>query len=415
MEFNETSWLVTGALTVGLIVQVWLARRHVSFIERHKGQVPGAFAGKITLAAHQKAADYTVAKTGLGMVSLAVNAVVLLLWTFGGGLEALNGFWLSFSGAGIVSGTAFVLSFLLISSIIDVPASLYSTFVIEERYGFNKMTGRLFVIDMVKGLVLAFLLGTPLIMVVLWLMESSGALWWLFVWMVWTGFSLLVMWAYPRFIAPLFNRFQPLDDSVLKERIVTLLERCGFSSNGIFVMDGSKRSGHGNAYFTGFGANKRIVFFDTLIQSLSVDETEAVLAHELGHFKYGHIRRRIVLMSALSLTGLAILGWLLENPAFYFGLGVSEVSSHTGLVLFMLVMPLFTFFISPLFAALSRRDEFEADEYARQQSDGSQLISALVKMYEENASTLTPDPLHSAFYDSHPPASIRIAHLLETG
>ena len=249
---------------------------------------------------------------------------------------------------------------------------------------------------------------------ILWLMEQSGALWWLYVWLVWMGFSLLMMWAYPRFIAPIFNKFEPLEDNELNARITALLEKCGFSSNGIFIMDGSTRSGHGNAYFTGFGSNKRIVFFDTLINSLNADETEAVLAHELGHFKRNHIKKTIALIAAMSLIGLAILGWLIDKSGFYLGLGVSTPSTYMGLLLFMLVIPLFTFFISPLFSAFSRKNEFEADDYARQQSDASALVTALVKMYEENASTLTPDPVHSAFYDSHPPAPIRIARLQGT-
>lgn len=400
-----------GVLFAGVTVQIWLACRHISFIERHKARVPEVFADRIPLHAHQKAANYTVAKTRLNIFGAIAGSVVLLLWTLGGGLEMLNGFWQPMGWSSIVTGTVLILSFMLIGVIIDIPVSIYSTFVIEEKYGFNKTTGKLFVVDMLKGMTLILILGAPLVLVVLWLMKKSGSLWWLYVWVVWSGFSLLMIWAYPKFIAPLFNKFQPLEDNELKQRITTLLERCGFSSNGIFVMDGSKRSGHGNAYFTGFGANKRIVFFDTLVKLLSIDEIEAVLAHELGHFKRNHIRKNIALMSVMSLTGLAILGWLIENPAFYHGLGVSEVSAYMGLLLFMLVVPLFTFFISPLFSAFSRKNEFEADEYARQQSDAACLVSALVKMYEENASTLTPDPLHSVFYDSHPPASARIARL----
>ncbi len=411
MQFNEISGLVIVMLLAGITIQIWLAIRHISHIEQHKGQVPEVFADKIPLRAHRKAAQYTIAKTRLNIFSAIAGATVLLLWTFGGGLEILNGFWQQAGWTNMITGTALILSFMLIGIIIDIPISLYSTFVIEEKYGFNKMTGKLFVTDMIKGMALALILGTPLILVVLWLIEKSGALWWLYVWTVWISFSLILMWVYPLLIAPIFNRFQPLEDQELKKRITTLLERCGFSSDGIFVMDGSKRSGHGNAYFTGFGTHKRIVFYDTLIKTLSIDETEAVLAHELGHFKYNHIRKSIILMSATSLLGLAILGRLIENPALYHGLGVSEVSVHVGLLLFILIVPLFTFFISPLHSAYSRKHEFEADEYAGRQSDAAQLISALVKMYEENASTLTPDPLHSAFYDSHPTASVRIARL----
>ncbi len=413
IEFNIISWLVLAALALGLAVQVWLAMRHISYINKHRESVPAAFAGKIPLDAHQKGADYSMTKTRIGTVGTFIGAALLLLWTFAGGLEWLDQYWRGMGWEPLYTGTALILSFMLIGTLLDIPLSLYSIFVIEERFGFNKMTGKLFIIDMFKGLALALILGTPLIMAVLWLMEKSGSQWWPYVWLVWMGFSLLMMWAYPKFIAPLFNKFQLLEDGDLKDRINSLLKRCGFSSNGIFVMDGSKRSGHGNAYFTGFGANKRIVFFDTLINSLSVDETEAVLAHELGHFKRNHIKKGVALMAAMSLAGLALLGWLIENPAFYTGLGISSSSTYMGLLLFMLVSPLFTFFISPLFSAFSRKNEFEADDYAKQQANASDLVTALVKMYEENASTLTPDPLHSAFYDSHPPAPVRIARLLE--
>ena len=411
MQMNEISWLVLAVLALGLAVQLWLASRHIAYVRAHKGQVPAAFADAIALDAHQKAADYTVAKTRLGVVNTLFGAVILLIWTFGGGLELLDQTWRAVGWDSLYTGTSLLLSFMLIGMLIDLPLSLYSTFVLEEKFGFNKMTGKLFFMDMVKGIGLAFVIGTPLILAVLWLMEKSGSLWWFYVWALWMGFSLLLMWAYPKFIAPLFNKFQPLEDQELKSRITALLEKCGFSSNGIFVMDGSTRSGHGNAYFTGFGDNKRIVFFDTLIKSLSIDETEAVLAHELGHFKRNHIKKSIALMAAMSLAGLAILGWLIDEPAFYSGLGIQTPTTYMGLLLFMLVIPLFTFFISPLFSAFSRKNEFEADDYAKQQSNANDLVTALVKMYEENASTLTPDPLHSAFYDSHPPAPVRIARL----
>ena len=411
MNMNEYSWLVLFVLIAGLGVQYWLAMRHIRHINKHQDKVPDAFASKIPLPAHQKAASYTMAKTRFGMANTLFGAVVLLIWTFGGGLQLLDELWRSTGWDDLFVGTALLLSFMLIGIVIELPFSLYSTFGIEEKYGFNKMTGRLFVIDMIKGIALAGAIGTPLILLVLWLMEKSGSLWWFYVWCVWMGFSLLMMWAYPKLIAPIFNKFEPLEDETLKSRITNLLEKCGFSSNGIFVMDGSTRSGHGNAYFTGFGANKRIVFFDTLIKSLNVDETEAVLAHELGHFKRNHIKKSIALMAAMSLAGLAILGWLIHQQDFYSGLGLETASTYMGLLLFMLVAPLFTFFISPLFSAFSRKNEFEADDYAKQQSNAADLVSALVKMYEENASTLTPDPLHSAFYDSHPPAPVRIARL----
>ena len=412
MDMNVYSWTVLVALIAVLAVQLWLALRHISHIRAHKHRVPDAFADKIPLDAHQKAADYTIAKTRLGITNAVLAAVILVVWTFAGGLEILDQFWREMHWNTVYTGTAFILSFMLIGMLIELPVSLYSTFVLEEKFGFNKMTAPLFFKDMLKGILLAAILGTPLILLILWIMQQAGSLWWLYVWCVWMAFGLIMMWAYPRFIAPLFNKFEPLEDGELKQRITSLLDKCGFSSNGIFIMDGSRRSGHGNAYFTGFGANKRIVFFDTLINSLDVDETEAVLAHELGHFKKHHIKKGVALMAAMSLTGLAILGWLLNEAEFYSGLGVSSPSTYMGLLLFMLVIPLFTFFISPMFSAFSRKHEFEADDYAKQQSNANHLVSALVKMYEENASTLTPDPVHSAFYDSHPPAPVRIARLL---
>lgn len=414
MEFNTISGLILAALAAGLAIQTWLALRHMAHIHKHRNAVPETFVNSISLESHQKAADYSIAKTRVGLINTFVGAMLLLLWIFAGGLEWLDQFWLGLGWGTLYTGTVLILSFMLIGALLDIPLSLYSTFVIEARFGFNKMTGKLFVVDMMKGLVLALTLGTPLIFTILWLMEKSGSQWWLYVWLVWVSFSLLMMWIYPKLIAPLFNKFQPLEDKNLQYRINTLLKRCGFSSNGIFVMDGSKRSGHSNAYFTGFGANKRIVFFDTLINSLSIDETEAVLAHELGHFKHHHIKKGFAIMATMSLIGLMLLGWLIENPTFYNGLGITTPSTYMGLLLFMLVIPLFTFFISPLLSALSRKNEFEADNYAKKQVNARDLVTALVKMHDENAGTLTPDPLHSAFYDSHPPASVRIAHLLET-
>ena len=411
MMMNEISVVVLAALAVGLVVQLWLAYRHIRHIRRHRGAVPAAFAGKIGLAAHQKAADYTVAKKQLAVVSALLGAVVLLLWTFGGGLEWLDGQWQRAGWGEIYTGTALIVSFMLVGMLIELPTALYATFVIEARFGFNKMSGGLFLADTLKGAGLAVVLGTPLVFAALWLMAQAGREWWLYVWALWMGFVLLMMWAWPRLIAPLFNQFEPLADAALRARIDALLARCGFSAKGVFVMDGSRRSGHGNAYFTGFGRNKRIVFYDTLLKSLSVDETEAVLAHELGHFKRHHIKKGVALMAVMSLAGLAVLGWLLDNAAFYQGLGVAVASDYMGLLLFMLVLPLFSFFISPLMSAWSRRHEFEADAYAKQQSDAECLVAALVKLYEDNASSLTPDPLHSAFYDSHPPAVARIARL----
>lgn len=391
--------------------QWWLASRHMRFIRRHRDQVPAAFRDHIPLDAHRKAADYTLAKTRLGLIEGFYGYLILLAWTLGGGLALLNGTWSMLEWSPLWTGVAVMLSLFVVSSLLDLPFSLYHTFGLEARFGFNRTDMKTFIGDMLKNALLLLLLGAPLIALVLWLMQASGGLWWLYVWMVWMGFTLLMLWAYPAFIAPLFNKFSPLEDSELRQRIESLLKRCGFTSNGIFVMDGSKRSGHGNAYFTGLGENKRIVFFDTLLKSLDPDEVEAVLAHELGHFKHRHVHKRLVSMALLSLAGLAALGWLIQQPAFFLGLGVNEPSQPLGLILFLLVSPLFGFFLSPLMNALSRKHEFEADAYAASQTRAGDLVQALVKLYRENASTLTPDPLYSTFYDSHPPAPVRVAKL----
>ncbi len=311
----------------------------------------------------------------------------------------------------MLNGITVIASLLILASVLDLPFSLYNTFVIEQKFGFNQTTWQTWILDLLKGALLMLLLGLPLIATILWLMNQAGQHWWLYAWLVWTGFSLLMIWAWPTFIAPLFNKFSALEDASLKTRIDNLLQRCGFHSQGVFVVDGSKRSAHGNAYFTGFGKNKRIVFYDTLLESLSEDEVEAVLAHELGHFKRHHIKKSLILSLVTTLIGFALLAWLMQSPWFYAALGVEKASTHTALLLFILVMPVFSYFISPMFSALSRKHEFEADEFAKSNSDYRALISALVNMYRDNASTLTPDPLHSMFYDSHPPASIRINHL----
>jgi len=338
---------------------------------------------------------------------------VLLGWTLGGGLELLNSFVTRLPYGAVITGTVFILGLMIISSIIDMPVSLYQTFVLEERFGFNKTTVATFILDLLKGFMLMLLIGAPLLATVLWIMEKMGVYWWLYVWLVWTGFSLIMLWAYPVFIAPLFNKFRPLAEGSTRERIQSLLQRTGFKSKGIFVMDGSRRSAHGNAYFTGFGKNKRIVFFDTLLETLSDPEMEAVLAHELGHFKRHHVIKRMVVIFSTSLVGLFILGWLMQQSWFYSGLGVSTPSTYMALTLFMIAGPVFTFFLNPLSSWFSRKHEFEADEFAATTASASDLVNALVKMYKENAATLTPDNLHSAFYDSHPPAPIRIAHLQE--
>jgi STE24 endopeptidase len=411
---NTFTVLFLATLAAATAVQLWLARRQQSHVTAHRGRVPSAFADRITLDEHHKAADYTVSKTRMGMLELGYDALLLLGWTLGGGLEWLDQAWRGTGLGAVATGVGFMLSVMVIMTALELPFGLYHVFVIEARYGFNRTTLRLFITDLLKQFLLTLLIGAPLIAVALWIMLHSGGLWWLYVWLVWTAFSLFMFWAYPAVIAPLFNKFSPLDNESLKTRIQALLDKCGFRSQGIFVMDGSRRSGHGNAYFTGFGRNKRIVFFDTLLNSLEPGEIEAVLAHELGHFKLKHIQKRLLATAAFSLAGLALLGWLAAQPWFYHGLGVSQDSPHAALVLFMLVTPPFTFFLSPLLARLSRRHEFEADAYAVSQSSGDDLTRALVKMYRENASTLTPDPLYSAFHDSHPPAAVRISHISGT-
>jgi STE24 endopeptidase len=408
---NSITLIFLAGLLASLGLQLWLDWRQIRHVRQHRDAVPEPFREQIPLSAHQKAADYTVARTRLGMLELLWSSLLILGWTLGGGLQWLDELWRGQHWSPLTTGTAVILSVLLISSLLDLPFALYRTFVIEQRFGFNRMTPALFVSDLLKQFLLTLLLGVPLVALVLWLMQTAGTQWWLYVWAVWMGFSLLMMWAWPAFIAPLFNKFVPLDDAALRERIERLLERCGFKSNGVFVMDGSRRSSHGNAYFSGLGTNKRIVFFDTLLKSLDADEVEAVLAHELGHFKRRHVQKRIASMALFSLLGLGLLAWLMQLPEFYTGLGVSTPSTYMALLLFMLIAPVFGVFLQPLFAWLSRKHEFEADDYAARQSDAGQLEQALVKLYEENASTLTPDPLYSAFHDSHPPAPVRIAHL----
>ncbi len=408
---NLITELFLAALALSLVLQIWLDRRQIRHVLTHRDAVPEPFRDQIPLEAHRKAADYTVARTRLGMWERAYGSLLLLGWTLGGGLEWLDQTWRGLGLSTLATGVGVILSVLVIGSLLELPFALYRTFRLEARFGFNRTTPGTFVSDLVKQFLLTLIIGAPLIALVLWLMESAGPHWWLYVWAVWIGFSLLMQWAWPAFIAPLFNKFEPLQDESLRQRIVHLLERCGFRSSGVFVMDGSRRSSHGNAYFSGLGRNKRIVFYDTLLKSLTPEEVEAVLAHELGHFRRHHIRKRIVLMALLSLAGLWILAQLLQMPEFYQGLGVSTPSTYMGLILFMMVAPLFGVFLSPILAGLSRRHEFEADDFAASQADPRTLIHALVKLYEENASTLTPDPVYSAFHDSHPPAPVRIAHL----
>jgi STE24 endopeptidase len=411
---NTFSYLFLIALACSIGVRLWLAMRHIAHVRKHRDTVPDSFAGSIPLEDHHKAADYTLTNTRIGMIALLYDSLLLLGWTLGGGLEWLDSQWRAAGLQPVMTGLGVMFSAIIIMTLLELPFSLYHTFVVEERFGFNRSTLGVFVTDLLKNAVLLIVIGAPLIALALWIMEASGGLWWLYVWLVWMTFTLVMFWAYPAVIAPLFNKFSPLDNDKLKERIQALMDKCGFRSKGIFVMDGSKRSGHGNAYFTGFGSNKRIVFFDTLLESLEPPEIEAVLAHELGHFKLKHIQKRLLSTFALSLAALALLGWLAGETWFYQGLGVSQSSPWMALMLFMLAMPVFTFFLQPLMSLLSRKHEFEADAYAVQQSSGADLIHALVKMYRENASTLTPDPLYSAFHDSHPPAPVRISHISAT-
>jgi STE24 endopeptidase len=399
------------ALIISYSVQFWLSKRQAAYVKNHRNAVPEAFKNRVPLEAHQKAADYTIEKGKLGDIDSVIGVIVLLLLTVGGGINAAFGFWASFDLSPLMAGIGAIATVFLVMSLIDLPTSIYQTFVIEEKFGFNKSTPKQFVKDQFLQLTLVAVIGLPLLALILWIMDSIGSLWWLWAWAILISFSLLMSWLYPTVIAPLFNKFTPMQEGSLKDRIQGLLARCGFNSQGIFIMDGSKRSGHGNAYFTGLGNNKRIVFFDTLVNSLDDEELEAVLAHELGHFKCKHVIKMLVATSIMSLISLAILGWLIDQQWFYNGLGVEQPSNAAALLLFMLVSPVFTFFMQPVSAYFQRRFEFEADDFASKNAQASKMISGLVKLYEENASTLTPDPLYSAFHYSHPPAAIRIAHL----
>ena len=393
----------------------WLAQRQMRFVAKHRDSVPGEFAEKVTLAEHQKAADYTIAKLRLGVLENGVSAIILIGFTLLGGLQILNISLSQLLGDGITQQIALLGSIAIISGIVDLPFSWYKQFHLEERFGFNRMGKQLFFIDMIKGLGVGAAIGIPLLWVILSLMAKAGDLWWLWAWVVLTVFSLLMQWIFPSFIAPLFNKFQPLPDGALKTQIEALLARCEFASQGLFVMDGSKRSAHGNAFFAGMGKAKRIVFFDTLIEKLNPGEVEAVLAHELGHFKCKHIRKRLLVSFALSFGMFALLGWISTQVWFYTDLGVMpNLNGYNGglaLALFMLVSPVFSFFFTPLASIASRKHEYEADGFAATKSSAKDLISALVKLYQDNASTLTPDPIYTAFYSSHPPAPLRIANL----
>jgi STE24 endopeptidase len=415
---NLYSYAALAALALATAMEWWLTGRQLRSVRAHRDRVPAAFTGRIPLAQHQKAADYTGTRIRLARAGLLYDALLLWGWTLGGGLNLIDLAWRGLELPPLLTGAGVIASAVLISAILHLPLAIYHTFVIEQRFGFNRTGPALFIADRLKGGVLGALLGLPLIFAALWLMAPTAAdaaqaypRWWLSVWLVWLAFTLLMTWLYPLIIAPLFNRYAPLADAALRRRIGALLQRTGFTSRGVFVMDGSRRSAHGNAYFTGFGRGKRIVFFDTLIESLAPQEIEAVLAHELGHFKRHHVAKRLALTAAGSLAALLALNWLLEQPDFYSGLGLTQASNHGALLLFLFVGPVFGAFISPLIGLLSRRHEYEADAYAAREADAGDLINALLKLYQDNAATLTPDPYYSAFHDSHPPAAARIARL----
>ena len=411
MAFNLFTLIFLIATLSYVVTLLWLNLRQDKAVSKSFNAVPAEFSEKITLEQHQKAAQYTQAKLLVNHFEIIFSTLVLLIWTLGGGLNWLDTIWQTQGFDTINTGVLFIISLMIIGSAIDLPFSVYRTFVLEQKFGFNKMTMGTFIGDLFKGLLLMLVIGLPLIYAILWLMNEMGGLWWAYVWLVLTGFSLLMFWLYPSYIAPIFNKFKPLDNLELKVKIDSLLIRTGFKSDGVFVMDGSKRSAHGNAYFTGIGKNKRIVFFDTLLEGMEDKEVEAILAHELGHFHHKHIRKHMISSFTISLLGLALLGYLINQPWFFNGLGVQTMSNHTALILFTLTLPVFSFFIAPISNALSRKHEFEADSFAAKHTNADDLISSLVKLYRDNASTLTPDRLYSAFHDSHPSATIRINHL----
>ena len=408
------TWLFLAALAAASATRLWLARRQMRHVAAHRDAVPPSFAGSIPLESHRKAADYTVAKTRLGMIGVLVHAAVLLAFTLGGGLQLILDLWASdFAHGSLAHGTAALLTLAFALAAINLPLALYRIFVVEQRFGFNRITPRLFVTDLAKQVLVALALGVPLILAVLWLMEKMGEYWWAYVWVVWNAFMLVVNMIAPTLILPLFNKLTPITEGEVSARVKALLERCGFKARGVFLMDGSKRSSHGNAFFAGFGAAKRIVLFDTLVERLAPPEVEAVLAHELGHYRLHHIVKNLVLSALLSFAGLWLLGQLIGEPWFFAGLGVATPGTAAALALFLLVIPEFLFFLDPVASRLSRKHEFEADAYAVAHAERAELEQALVKLYRDNAATLTPDPLHSAFYDSHPPAAVRIARLKE--
>ncbi len=418
MQAFPVTLVFAAVLLLSLAAQLWLATRQMRHVAAHRDHLPPAFAATVTPSAHRRAADYTLAKGRLGLISTALSAALLLGWTLLGGLDALNATLRDALLPRLGSmgyQLALLASFALISGAIELPLDWWATFRVEQRFGFNRTTTRLWLADLAKGVAVGAVIGLPLAALILWIMGASGGLWWLWAWVAWVGFNLAMLLLYPTVIAPLFNKFEPLADEALKARVQALMQRCGFAARGLFVMDGSKRSAHANAYFTGMGAAKRVVFFDTLLKRLSPGEVEAVLAHELGHFKHKHVMQRMVGIFGLSLAGLALLGWLAAQSGFYAGLGVAPnlaaPNDALALLLFMLALPPFTFFLSPLMSQLSRRHEFQADAYACTQASGADLASALLKLQEDNAATLTPDPVYVRFYYSHPPAVERLAAL----
>ena len=414
LMYNVSTWfnlIFLSLLAVVTTGRLWLAMRQIRFIQRHRAQVPPAFQTRISLSEHQKAADYTCAKAKLRMAHLGVEAVLLFIFTQGGLLDALHLHILEITGRGPLHDLALAGTILLIGALADLPTSLYGTFVIEAHFGFNRATPKVYWMDLLRETLITILLGAPVFLAAIWMMDSLGPLWWLWAWAAWMAFNIVLMALYPTLIAPLFNRFTPLPPGDLRDRVEALLQRCGFRASGLFVMDGSRRSSHGNAYFTGFGRSKRVVFFDTLLSRLEPSETEAVLAHELGHFRRHHVLQKMGVLFILSLIFLALLGWFKGAAWFYQGLGVTTPDTALALILFVLVVPVFAFPLQPIMSLYSRRHEFEADAYAAHQTPAQNLISALVKLYQDNAATLTPDPLHSAVYDSHPPAAVRIARL----
>lgn len=408
---NTLTILFLVALAAMLITELWLGRRQILSVQQHRDAVPDAFSEQIDLATHRKAADYTIARTRLGLISGLYSAAILLMFTLGGGLQQIDDLSRQWLENPLLTGVVFIVLTIIIGAVLDLPFTLYKTFGLEARFGFNKTTPGLYITDLIKQTLLFLVIGVPLLFTALWLMQVSGKYWWLYLWLVWMAFNLLAMVIYPIWIAPLFNKFETLENETVSKSVTELMKRTGFKVQGLFVVDGSRRSAHSNAYFTGLGKSKRVVFFDTLLDTLSADEIVAVLAHELGHFKRRHIIKRISVFFMISLVALALLGGLMQQQWFYQGLGMTTPSNHAALMLFMMVGPVFMFFIHPISSWFSRKHEFEADDYAKENANAGDLVTALLKLYRDNANTLTPDPIHSAFYDSHPPASIRIKHL----